>query len=232
MSKLLFTTFGLLVILLSSCSKPLMVSHLSPEGIALTKKRGYGYPAHNYFSRFICLQDKCRGKAAIAKEAKKRRFKGYKDPSPPKRPPVKKEAPDTVLIAGVAYVKVPVASPAPPEVSVDSLIILSDVLFELNSYQIKEQTYRQLDRIAAFFIRNPLVSAEISGHTDTTGTEAYNLRLSQRRAAEVARYFIAKGIDESRLLSEGLGSSMPLVPNDSDENRARNRRVEILIKKD
>ena len=66
----------------------------------------------------------------------------------------------------------------------------------------------------------------------TTGTEAYNLRLSQRRAAEVARYFIAKGIDESRLLSEGLGSSLPLVPNDTDENRARNRRVEILIKKE
>lgn len=208
-----------------------MVSHLSPEGIALTKKRGYGYPNHKYFSRFVCLQDKCRSKAGLAKEARKRGFKGWKDPSPPRRP-VKKEAPDTIMIAGVAYVKVPVAAPIMPEIEADSLIILSDVLFELNSYEIKKETFPELDRIALFFLRNREVHAEISGHTDNTGTEVYNLRLSQRRAAEVARYFVEQGIDERRLLSEGLGSSLPLVPNDTDENRARNRRVEILIKKD
>lgn len=128
--------------------------------------------------------------------------------------------------------KVPVAAPIMPEIEADSLIILSDVLFELNSYEIKKETFPELDRIALFFLRNREVHAEISGHTDNTGTEVYNLRLSQRRAAEVARYFVEQGIDERRLLSEGLGSSLPLVPNDTDENRARNRRVEILIKKE
>ena len=68
---------------------------------------------------------------------------------------------------------------------------------------------------------------EIGGHTDNVGGTAYNEKLSDRRAATVKQWLISHGIETSRLTTHGYGQSQPLVPNDSDAHRARNRRVEL-----
>ena len=74
---------------------------------------------------------------------------------------------------------------------------------------------------------NPGVSVEIDGHTDSTGPEAYNEGLSQRRAEAVESYLVKSGIESSRLSAKGFGESKPAYPNDTKENRAANRRTEL-----
>jgi hypothetical protein len=76
---------------------------------------------------------------------------------------------------------------------------------------------------------NSDIKIELSAHTDDVGADAYNFKLSDQRAAAVAEYLIAKGIAKSRIISKGYGKTQPLVPNTSDENRAKNRRVELKV---
>jgi outer membrane protein OmpA-like peptidoglycan-associated protein len=70
---------------------------------------------------------------------------------------------------------------------------------------------------------------EIAAHTDDIGAAAYNVRLSKERANSVINYITRNNIEEERLLPQGYGESKPVVPNDSEENRAKNRRVELKI---
>ena len=82
----------------------------------------------------------------------------------------------------------------------------------------------------ALFAADPSYSAEVGGHTDNVGKAAYNMSLSDRRAAAVKDWLVAHGVAASRLSSRGYGDTVPLVPNDSDAHRARNRRVELKRK--
>ena len=70
---------------------------------------------------------------------------------------------------------------------------------------------------------------ELAGHTDDVGNDNYNLKLSSERAESVRKALIADGIEETRLTAKGYGATKPMVPNDSDENRALNRRTEMII---
>ena len=74
---------------------------------------------------------------------------------------------------------------------------------------------------------NPQMEIEVSAHTDDRGSDAYNDRLSSRRGEAVARYLIRAGVAAGRIHTVGYGKRRPLVPNDSEENRERNRRVEF-----
>jgi outer membrane protein OmpA-like peptidoglycan-associated protein len=76
---------------------------------------------------------------------------------------------------------------------------------------------------------SPDVRIEISGHTDNTGSLNTNVRLSQERAKSVVDFLVARGIDLSRLEYRGYGPSQPVAPNDTEEGRSRNRRVEFKI---
>ena len=76
---------------------------------------------------------------------------------------------------------------------------------------------------------NPDLIIEISAHTDNVGNADYNIMLSERRAQSVANYIVESGIQQNRLQSKGYGMTKPLVPNDSEENRAINRRVEFVV---
>jgi OOP family OmpA-OmpF porin len=76
--------------------------------------------------------------------------------------------------------------------------------------------------------KNPNIRIEVEGHTDNKGKPAYNMNLSDRRAASVKKYLISHGVSSDRLISRGYGMTMPLVPNDSDQNRALNRRVQFI----
>ncbi|MCF6240842.1 MAG: OmpA family protein, partial [Bacteroidales bacterium] len=108
---------------------------------------------------------------------------------------------------------------------------LNNITFESNSADLNESSYTELDRVVKLMTDNPGIKIEISAHTDNVGSDAYNLRLSKRRAQSVVQYLLDAGIDQNRLISKGYGESKPLVPNDSDEHKAMNRRVELKILK-
>lgn len=77
--------------------------------------------------------------------------------------------------------------------------------------------------------KNPQRKIEVGGHTDDVGDDASNLSLSQRRAEAVKDYLVKNGVAESRVQAKGYGETQPQVPNDSDINRAKNRRTEFLV---
>ena len=89
----------------------------------------------------------------------------------------------------------------------------------------------ELDKVVDFLNNNSSVEIEIAGHTDSKGSDDYNLNLSQGRAQAVVDYLIGQGIDEYRLVAKGYGETVPLETNDTDEGRAVNRRVEFTVLK-
>jgi outer membrane protein OmpA-like peptidoglycan-associated protein len=110
----------------------------------------------------------------------------------------------------------------------DSKIDLYGILFDFDRAEIKPESQPVLQQIAALLQQSPELRLEIVGHTDNTGSEPYNLDLSGRRAASVVSA-LAGGfsIDPGRLTSSGAGMSMPIAPNDTEDGRAQNRRVEL-----
>ena len=108
-------------------------------------------------------------------------------------------------------------------------VILQNIQFEFNSSSLTEDSQAGIQMLTEFLQRNPELHVELAGHTDNVGSESYNLKLSTDRANVVRQALIENGIDEARLKAQGYGSSKPLVPNDSEENRARNRRTEMII---
>lgn len=110
-----------------------------------------------------------------------------------------------------------------------AVIELRGVEFELNSAQLRPQSRSVLDDMAATLKKNADIAVEVAGHTDSSGSDAYNLDLSQRRAQSVADYLISQGVDAERLVVRGYGETQPVAPNGTAEGRARNRRVELRI---
>ena len=107
------------------------------------------------------------------------------------------------------------------------------IQFESGKDIIKTSSYATLDNIVSIMKLYPATGWSIEGHTDDQGDDKMNQDLSDRRAAAVRKYFIDKGINESRLTSAGFGESRPIAPNNSATGRAQNRRVEIkLVEKD
>ncbi len=112
----------------------------------------------------------------------------------------------------------------------DTKIELSDINFETNSADLSESSYEELNRLVELLNTNPLMKVEISAHTDDVGSKIYNLKLSDRRAASVKEFLFDKGISSENIVSKGYGESKPAyLPFDTEENRAKNRRVELKI---
>ena len=108
-------------------------------------------------------------------------------------------------------------------------ITLNNISFETNSADLNESSYAELNRVVKLMVDNPGIKIEISAHTDDIGSNDYNLKLSDKRAKSVVNYLENKNIPVERLLFRGYGEEKPLTPNTSDENRAKNRRVELKI---
>jgi outer membrane protein OmpA-like peptidoglycan-associated protein len=108
-------------------------------------------------------------------------------------------------------------------------MIFNNITFETNSAEVNTESYAELNRLLSFMERNSNLKIEIVAHTDDIGSNEYNLRLSNKRAESVVKFLINSGISKSRVQSKGYGEMQPIAPNDSDENRAKNRRVEIKI---
>jgi outer membrane protein OmpA-like peptidoglycan-associated protein len=109
------------------------------------------------------------------------------------------------------------------------LEIPSDVSFDVGRADIKPNMRPVLDRFAATLAENQSTVITIIGHTDNTGSDAVNDPLSRERAIRTRDYLSIRGVSPSRFSVEGHGSHEPLAPNNSDANRAHNRRVEIFV---
>lgn len=106
---------------------------------------------------------------------------------------------------------------------------LNNITFATASADLRVESYEELDRLVKMLNENPSLRIEISAHTDNVGNSKYNLLLSDKRAQSVVNYLIDSGIDGARMKPIGYGLTKPLVPNDTEENRALNRRVEFYI---
>lgn len=104
-----------------------------------------------------------------------------------------------------------------------------NITFDTNSYVVKPQFRKTLDSVATVLNTYPDSTIVVSGHTDTTGTDAINNPLSVNRASSVASYLESQGISTSRITSRGYGSKQPIASNATEAGRAQNRRVEIAI---
>jgi outer membrane protein OmpA-like peptidoglycan-associated protein len=106
---------------------------------------------------------------------------------------------------------------------------LRNVFFETGKYDLKEESNTELNMVVDLLTKNPNVLMKIAGHTDNVGNAESNMSLSDSRAKSVKEYLVSKGIDPARLQAKGFGATKPIVPNDTDINRAKNRRTEIEI---
>jgi outer membrane protein OmpA-like peptidoglycan-associated protein len=109
------------------------------------------------------------------------------------------------------------------------LVNLPEVTFAVDSTTISPQMRTVLDDVAQSMITYPNSLIDVMGHTDSTGSEQYNLDLSRRRADSVANYLVSRGVSRARMESIGYGEQYPVADNSTPEGRAQNRRVEIRI---
>jgi len=109
-------------------------------------------------------------------------------------------------------------------------LVMPDITFATNSTTISNSFHTPLNRLAQNFSEYDQNSIEIVGHTDSTGSRATNMRLSEQRAQNVANYLTGKGVAETRVSSYGAGPDKPVASNDDADGRAQNRRVEITLR--
>lgn len=105
----------------------------------------------------------------------------------------------------------------------------SGILFATNSSTLNTQSRESLNKFASSLMENPDTDVKIYGHTDSTGSDAINNPLSERRAESVYNYLISRGVAGTRIISEGFGSTQPISDNSTVAGRAQNRRVEVFI---
>lgn len=115
------------------------------------------------------------------------------------------------------------------KIKIGTKVVLENIYFETGKAVLKPESYDQLDQVIELLENNETLRMEISGHTDNTGSLRVNTRLSEERAKAVVDYLVSQGIDKERLEWKGYAYSQPIAPNDTEEGRAKNRRVEFKI---
>ena len=135
-------------------------------------------------------------------------------------------ASDSVEVSPTVEAEATIADEA---LHVGATFVLENIFFDFDKSLLLQQSYVELRHLIDLLTRYPKMKIEIGGHTDGRGTADYNLRLSESRAKAVADYLVAHGIESRRLQYKGYGKSQPIDTNDTEEGRARNRRVEFKI---
>lgn len=110
-----------------------------------------------------------------------------------------------------------------------SIAILNNIFFDVDKFDLKEKSIPELEKILRFLQANPAMRVEIGGHTDNSGSAVYNRQLSEKRASSVYSYLIQRDINKARLVPKGYGPDQPVAPNDTEEGRQKNRRIEFRI---
>ena len=133
-----------------------------------------------------------------------------------------------VIVADHASTKdVELAMVEPP--SVGKSIRLDNIGFEFAKATLTPESKKELDELADMLIDYPLMRIEVEGHTDDVGSDASNLTLSEDRAKAVVDFLRDRKVEKERIGWKGYGETKPLVPNDSEEHQALNRRVEFRV---
>jgi outer membrane protein OmpA-like peptidoglycan-associated protein len=125
----------------------------------------------------------------------------------------------------VALALAPTASRANARLEADRIEPGGTVYFETGSARITPESFRTLDAVAALLRANPSVTIEVQVHTDSTGMDAWNLRLSSARAGAIVEYLAQMGVPLGRMSAQGYGETCPIAPNTTAAGRAANRRV-------
>jgi len=109
------------------------------------------------------------------------------------------------------------------------VINMADVLFDTGKFDLRPIAREKLARLAGIVLAHPGLHLDIEGHTDSTGSDEFNQKLSDQRANTVRKYLIEQGLPETNLIAVGFGSSMPVADNSTAAGRQQNRRVEIIV---
>lgn len=110
------------------------------------------------------------------------------------------------------------------------ILSMSDILFDVDKASLKSDLKTSLARVAGILSVYQELNVSVEGHTDNTGSEEHNLKLSEQRAQNVLQFLVEQGIDAKRLSSKGYGMSKPVADNSTKEGRQKNRRVDLVIK--
>ena len=149
-------------------------------------------------------------------------------PAAPARPS-EPAAPSAPATPAAPAAPAPAARPAPASVR-QAVVIQADALFDFDKSVLRPDGRKSLDDAVAKLRGVDLEMVIATGHTDSVGTDAYNQRLSERRAAAVKEYLVSKGIAASKITTIGKGESQPVATNKTAEGRQKNRRVDIEFK--
>lgn len=109
------------------------------------------------------------------------------------------------------------------------VINMSDVLFDTGKYTLKETAREKLARLSGIVASHPGLNLQVEGYTDSTGSDAFNQKLSEQRADTVREYLISQGLNPQTITSMGYGKAYPVASNDTSSGRAMNRRVEMVV---
>lgn len=127
----------------------------------------------------------------------------------------------------------PVSNQGCPEIKEEVMqktaAIAKSIYFDLNSSKLQRRSYYPLDELVQILKDNPSYKIAIESHTDNSGTNEYNQKLSDNRSASVMKYLVSKGIDASRLTAAGFGEEKPIATNDTKEGKSLNRRSELKL---
>jgi outer membrane protein OmpA-like peptidoglycan-associated protein len=112
------------------------------------------------------------------------------------------------------------------------IVNLSDVLFDFGQYSLRPGAREKLAKVSGIVLAHPGLKLEAEGHTDSVGSDEYNERLSENRAASVRDYLVQQGVSMNNVVARGFGESTPVASNDSPAGRQQNRRVELVVSGD
>lgn len=116
-------------------------------------------------------------------------------------------------------------------IEIGQVFRLNNVFFDFDKWDLRPESFVELDRVVKLLIENPSMEIELSAHTDSFGSDDYNFKLSDHRARSCMEYLLSKGISSTRVTSKGYGEAQPVAANNTPENRQLNRRVEFKITK-
>lgn len=122
-----------------------------------------------------------------------------------------------------------VEAPKAPVVTAKKITLNADTYFDFDKYNLKPEGKKALDALVAEMKIDQVEQITVVGHTDSIGTEAYNQKLSERRAKTVADYLVSKGVPAAKIKAYGKGETQPVASNKTKAGRAKNRRVEVTV---